>query len=261
MKNVVFIGAGNLAFNLAKALYNTDYHICQIFSRTELAAYGLAQRIGAAYTTDLSLVRNDADIYIVSVKDSVLTERITEICAGKGNALLFHTAGSIPMDVFKGKALHYGVLYPMQTFSKSKEVDFKKITCYVEGASAEDLTAIKQLASSISDNVQECDSEQRKYLHLAAVFVCNFSNHLYDIADHFLSEHGLEFKSMLPLIDETVNKIHSIKPEKAQTGPAIRYDRNVIEMQSHLLTDHPTWQSIYNIMSRSIHESNKTIKQ
>lgn len=261
MRNVVFIGAGNLASNLAKAIYNTDYHICQIFSRTELAAYGLAQRVGAAYTTDLSLVRNDADIYIISLKDSVLTERIDEICADKGNALLLHTAGSIPMDVFKGHALHYGVLYPMQTFSKNKDVDFKKITCYVEGASVEDITAIKHLASSISDNVQECDSEQRKYLHLAAVFVCNFSNHLYDIADQFLSEHGLEFKSMLPLIDETVNKIHTIKPGKAQTGPAIRYDRNVIDMQSSLLAGHHTWQSIYDLMSRSIHESNKTIKQ
>jgi len=259
VNDVIFIGAGNLATNLAKALKKTNYRIVQVFSRTRESASTLAKIVDADSVTELAEVRKDASIYIVSLKDSVLTDKVAEIVNGKPDALILHTAGSISISVFEGYAAHYGVFYPMQTFSKMKEIDFKSVPCYIEASSAEDLIKVKQLAESVSDHVEECSSEQRKYLHLAAVFVCNFTNHLYDVADCFLHEHQLSFNGLLPLIDETARKVHEIKPGEAQTGPAIRFDENVIHMQSALLHDHPVWQDIYNLLSKSIHENNKKL--
>lgn len=125
--SVVFIGAGNLATNLAKALYYKGFRIVQVYSRTEESARTLAQAVEAAYTTDLSSVAADARLYIVSLKDAAFVQLLPEIVAGKENALWVHTAGSIPMDVWAGKVNRYGVFYPMQTFSKQRTVDFRQI--------------------------------------------------------------------------------------------------------------------------------------
>jgi predicted short-subunit dehydrogenase-like oxidoreductase (DUF2520 family) len=257
MLKIVLIGAGNLATHLAKQLLLSVNHITQIYSRTEVSAQILAHKVEAPYVTEFSKIINDADFYFVCLKDSALTEHIAEITAGKGNAMIVHTAGSIPMDIFKNYATHYGVLYPMQTFSKNKEVDFHKIPCFIEASSTQDLKKLHTLASSLSDNVRVCSSEQRKYLHLAAVFTCNFTNHLYDIAYRFMQQHKLPFESLLPLIDETTAKIHTMEPSKAQTGPAIRYDKNVIDRQAKLLENDPDIQHIYQILSNNIHKFSK----
>lgn len=250
---VVFIGAGNLATNLAKALYQNGFRIVQVYSRTKEAACALAQAIEAEYTTELSEVSRDARLYIVSLKDAAFVELLPEIVAGKEDALLVHTAGSIPMSIWEGKTSRYGVFYPMQTFSKQREVDFRTIPFFIESNSSEDTELLKAIASVLSEKVYEATSEQRRSLHLAAVFTCNFTNHMYALAAELLKKYNLPFDVMLPLIDETARKVHELEPKQAQTGPAVRYDENVINKHLEMLADEPEMQELYQLVSENIH--------
>lgn len=251
---VIFIGAGNLATNLAKALYHKGFRIVQIYSRTEESARALAKQVEAEFTTDLQNISKEAKLYVVSLKDTAFVELIPQITAGKQNALLVHTAGSIPMNIWEGYAERYGVFYPMQTFSKQREVDFEKVPFFIEAGRPEDAELLKAIAGTLSEKVYEATSEQRKSLHLAAVFTCNFTNHMYDLAAGLLDKYHLPFDVMLPLIDETARKVHELTPREAQTGPAVRYDENVINNHLAMLEDTPELQEIYKLMSKSIHE-------
>ena len=250
---IVLIGAGNLATHLGKALHAAGHDMVQVFSRTMQSAETLASLLDAEPLTDMAQVRDDADVYIFSVKDSALEQLVSQLCGGEKKVLL-HTAGSMPMSVFRGKALHYGVLYPMQTFSKQREVDFSIIPCFVEANDEFALKQIEGLAGQISHRVFQLSSEDRKYLHLSAVFACNFANHCYAASQKLLQQHGIPFDVMLPLIDETAAKVHGMTPKEAQTGPAVRYDENVIDKQIQLLENQPYFQKIYDCMSKSIHE-------
>lgn len=273
---IVLIGAGNLATHLGKALRAAGHDMLQVFSRTMQSAETLASLLDAEPLTDIAQVRDDADVYIFSVKDSALVQLVAQLCRheadglgedGAVNALrkakkgehervFLHTAGSMPMSVFKGMAQHYGVLYPMQTFSKQREVDFSIIPCFVEANDEFAQKQIEGLAREISGRVYLLSSEDRKYLHLSAVFACNFANHCYAISQELLEEHGIPFDVMLPLINETAAKVHEMKPKDAQTGPAVRYDENVIGKQSKLLENHPHFKKVYDSMSKSIHGLN-----
>ena len=273
---IVLIGAGNLATHLGKALHAAGHDMLQVFSRTMQSAETLASLLDAEPLTDIAQVRDDADVYIFSVKDSALVQLVAQLCRheadglgedGAVNALrkakkgehervFLHTAGSMPMSVFKGMAQHYGVLYPMQTFSKQREVDFSIIPCFVEANDEFAQKQIEGMAREISGRVYQLSSEDRKYLHLSAVFACNFANHCYGISQELLEEHGIPFDVMLPLINETAAKVHEMKPKDAQTGPAVRYDENVIDKQSKLLENHPHFKKVYDSMSKSIHGLN-----
>lgn len=250
---IVLIGAGNLATNLGKALLAAGHDILQVYSRTMESASALVTLAGGAPVTDISQVRNDADMYVVSVKDAVMGDLIPVLCKGKENKVFVHTAGSMPMDVFRGMAMHYGVLYPMQTFSKEKEVEFSAIPCFIEANDDFAHQQIAALAHDLSRNVYELSSEDRKYLHLSAVFACNFVNHCYAVSHDLLEKHGIPFEVMLPLIDETARKVHVLAPKAAQTGPAVRFDQNVIRNQAALLKENPLLKDIYERMSVSIH--------
>ena len=187
--------------------------------------------------------------------ERIFAELLQGIVEGKREeALMVHTAGSIPMNVWEGHVWHYGVFYPMQTFSKQREVDFKEIPFFIEASSTEDAAFLKAIASTLSNRVYDADSEQRKSLHLAAVFTCNFTNHMYALAAELLKKYNLPFDVMLPLIDETARKVHELEPKAAQTGPAIRYDENVIGNHLRMLADDPGMQQLYELLSRSIHE-------
>lgn len=250
---IVLIGAGNLATHLGKALHAAGHDMVQVFSRTMQSAETLASLLDAEPLTNMAQVRDDADVYIFLVKDSALEQLISQLCGGEKKVFL-HTAGSMPMSVFRGKALHYGVLYPMQTFSKQREVDFSIIPCFIEANDEFALKQIEGLAGQISHRVFQLSSEDRKYLHLSAVFACNFANHCYAASQELLQQHGIPFDVMLPLIDETAAKVHGMTPKEAQTGPAVRYDENVIDKQIQLLENQPYFQKIYDCMSKSIHE-------
>ena len=232
---IVLIGAGNLATNLGKALLSAGHDIVQVFSRTVESATALAQIAGGAPVTDIEQVRADADLYVVSVKDSVLGELLPRLCKGKETK----------------------VFYPMQTFSKSKEVDFSEIPCFIEANDDYAHTMIADMAHELSGNVYELSSADRKYLHLSAVFACNFVNHCYAISEKILADHGIPFDVMLPLIDETARKVHELSPREAQTGPAVRFDENVIRMQAALLKNQPQIKDIYERLSLGIHRFSK----
>lgn len=250
---VVLIGAGNLATNLGLALRDAGHEIVSVFSRTMASAQQLAALTGGEATVDVDTLPKDADIFIVAVKDAVLESLIPQLTKGREGQLFVHTAGSMPMSLFEGSAVRYGVFYPMQTFSKARRVSFSEIPLFLEASDETELGVLHALADSISNRVFELDSNKRKYLHLAAVFACNFANHCYALSAEVLEAQGIPFDVMLPLIDETARKVHTLHPLRAQTGPAVRYDENVIKMQAGLLAAHPELQELYEMLSRSIH--------
>lgn len=251
---IVFIGAGNLATHLSQALSKAGHDIVQVYSRTKEAAHVLASKIGASSTNDIKEIVCNADIYIFSVKDDVLPSVVEPLCGGARDALFLHTAGSVSMTIFKGKALRYGVLYPMQSFTKSRELDLSDVPVYIEGDSEATLSTIRLLAESVSKKVRVMDSEKRRKLHLAAVFASNFVNCCYDLASEIMRDIDADFSDFLPLIDETASKVHDITPRDAQTGPAVRYDQNVMMRQLELLQDRPVAHKVYEVMSEAIHE-------
>ena len=248
-KSVVFIGAGNVATHLSQAMKNAGFSIQQIFSRTADSAKSLADICGCAYTTDITNILPDADIYAFSLKDDALQEVIASMPTNSG--LWIHTAGSVDIDIFKGYTKRYGVIYPMQTLSKSCETDFAEVPLFIEGNTEDIQNEIYNIAKTLSGNVTHITSEKRKYLHLAAVFACNFSNHMYTLASQILEKQGIDRHVLQPLIDETANKLYSMSPEQAQTGPAIRYDRNIIERHLSMLEDE-NLRKLYTMISKSI---------
>lgn len=253
MKKIVLIGAGNVATRLGQALQGAGYDIMQVYSRTEVSASALAARLSVDYTVAVEGIRRDADLYIVALKDTALQELVPSLVKGREGALFVHTAGSMPMEVWKGWAGRYGVLYPMQTFSKQREVDFSAIPFFIEASAPAELERLRMLAACLSPKVYEATSEQRKHLHLAAVFACNFANHMYALSAHILEKQGIPFDVMLPLVDETAAKVHQLAPLQAQTGPAVRYDQNVIGKHLEMLAGEPSLQELYEKISQSIH--------
>ncbi|MDP4271154.1 MAG: DUF2520 domain-containing protein [Bacteroidota bacterium] len=251
---IVLIGAGNLATRLGIALHEKGCTIAQVYSRTEQSAQALAEKVGATFTCKISDIVNDADLYVFSVKDDALPELLRQM--HKNEALWVHTAGSVPMEIFSLHTENFGVFYPLQTFSKQKEVDFSAIPIYIEANQPQHLEHLKKLAARLSSQVIEASSEQRKALHVAAVFACNFTNHMYAIAATLLEEKGLHFDQLIPLINETAVKINTLHPRDAQTGPAVRFDKQVIGRHLEMLEDERL-KTIYSLLSESIHETAK----
>lgn len=257
---VISVGAGRLAWHLVQALSGAGHEVVQVYSRTEESAAALAAKVGAQPVCRMDDV-GDADVYVVAVKDAVLADVVRQLCKGRAARVFLHTAGSMPMQVFDGLAAHYGVFYPMQTFSKERALDFSRIPIFLEGSDPVALGVARTLAESVSRQVVELSGEGRRRLHLAAVFACNFANHCYELASEVLQEQGLPFSVMQALVDETAAKVSELSPRQAQTGPAVRYDQNVMEAQLSLLADHPLAQQIYRLMSKSIHETALKEKQ
>lgn len=252
---MVLVGAGKVATHLSQALQQAGLDIIQVYSRTEASASALASLLHTAYTTCITDVFPDADYYLFSVKDSVLEELIAALAPRCRAACFLHTAGSIPLSVFAPYGLsRYGVLYPLQTFSQNRALDLSQVPMFVEASSPEVSEELTTLAASISSRIYPLSSEARRKLHLSAVFACNFVNHCYAIGARLLAEEQIPFEALLPLIDETAAKVHQLPPVAAQTGPAVRFDRNVMDAQESLLASHPLYRDIYELMSRSIHE-------
>lgn len=251
---VVFIGAGNLATNLALEIKKHSLDIVQVYSRTITSAQTLATELQCDYTNRITEVTKDADLYIFSVKDSALEPLLKQMPENDG--IWVHTAGSLPLNVFEKYTSRYGVVYPFQTFSKHRKVDFSKIPIFIEANTEETYALLKETFALISDTIKPLDSDKRKYVHLTGVFACNFVNHLYRISSEILKDQDIPFDMLLPLIDETAAKIHSLSPQKAQTGPAIRFDENVIDKHLSLI-ENPQWKEIYKLLSKDIHEVNK----
>ncbi|MBQ2174458.1 MAG: DUF2520 domain-containing protein [Alphaproteobacteria bacterium] len=249
---ITIVGAGNVATHLAQRLKQQGCDIVQIWSRTRQSADTLAGIVGASATTDIGELLRDVDMFFFCVKDNVLTDLISNFDLSTP-ALMVHTAGSMPMSVFEGHSLHYGVMYPLQTFSRARSIDFSEVPCFIEAIDDYSLRKLETVANLVTTKTIPLDSENRKRLHLAAVFACNFTNHCYDLAQQLLESANIPFEAILPLIDETANKVHEMSPHEAQTGPAVRYDLNVISKQMSDLSEYPTMKGVYRIMTDSIH--------
>ena len=230
-----------MATHLMKAVRQAGHEVVSVNSRT------------------LEELPERADIYIIAVKDSALQDVACQATKGRDDQLFVHTAGSMPLTIFEGCCQHYGVLYPMQTFSKEQPVNFQEIPLFVETSDAETLTKIRTFAESLSAHVYELSTADRRYLHLAAVFACNFVNHCYALAADVLAQKGLPFDVLLPLIDETARKVHQLHPTDAQTGPAVRGDQNVMRAQAALLDSRA--KTIYEQLSQSIQEHQEQYDQ
>lgn len=251
--DIVFIGAGRLATNLARALTAAGGHaVTAVYSRTMAHAEALSRVVGGRATDQIGELPREADAFILAVKDSAIAELLPRLAEGRPGQAFFHTSGSVPMTVFGNHACH-GVIYPLQTFSKERQVDFSHIPVFIEGNCERALQLAQTLAGSVSRHVERRTSEERRVLHLAAVFACNFANHCYALAAQVLEAAGMSFDALLPLIDETALKVHAIHPRDAQTGPAIRYDEQVIEGHLGMLRDDAMAHAVYQLMSQSIH--------
>lgn len=247
---VVIIGSGNVAFHLAKALHKAKVEVVQIWSNTYDNATSLAHSINSQAIKGLHEIDKTATICFIAVKDDCIANVAAQLVGFKG--VIAHTAGSVNLNVFNGSAANFGVFYPLQTFSKSKEVSFANIPLCIEANNKPTLQVLKLLANKLSNNVKEIDSEKRKILHLAAVFACNFTNHMYALAEEILETNQLEFDIIRPLITETAHKVQQALPLQVQTGPAIRNDEETLKKHEELLMKHPQLLNIYKTLSNSI---------
>ena len=242
---IVLIGSGNVAFHLAKAFTEAQIPISQIFGRNTTELQKISEQFSIPFSTETLA---DADLYIISVSDSSIAE-VSSLIKNK-NALVAHTSGSVSREALNGN-YRKSVFYPLQTFSKSKNLDYSKIPFFIDAENENDEEILKNLASKISKNVMLANDEKRKYIHLTAVFACNFVNHLYARAKEISDSQGITFDYFLPLIDETTQKIHELEPKLAQTGPAIRNDEKVLKLHESLLTDEEKLK-IYKTLNESI---------
>lgn len=247
---VVIIGSGNVAFHLAKALHKAKVEVVQIWSNTYDNASSLAHLINSKAINQLNEIDKNAAICFIAVKDDYIADVAAQLTGFKG--VIVHTAGAVNLNVLNGIAANFGVFYPLQTFSKSKEVSFANIPLCLEANNEHTLQILKLLANQLSNNVKEIDSEKRKILHLAAVFACNFTNHMYALAEEILETNQLDFDIIRPLITETANKVQQALPLQVQTGPAIRNDEETLKKHEGLLKEHPQLLNIYKTLSNSI---------
>jgi predicted short-subunit dehydrogenase-like oxidoreductase (DUF2520 family) len=247
----VIIGSGNVATHLALAFQKKGIIISQVYSRTSANAELLAQKLNTSFTTHTSGIDRNADIYIYALKDSSFLNLLKRFDLPK--AIHVHTSGSIPMKDFYGYTDRYGVLYPLQTFSINKEIDFSNVPICIEANSEKLENELIELAKLLTTKTYILSSEQRRKVHLAAVFACNFTNYMYDIAHDIVLGAGIEFDILKPLIMETADKINTLSPREAQTGPAIRYDENIINKHLIMLDNRKHWKAIYRKLTKNIH--------
>lgn len=247
---IVLLGSGNVATHLAKALKSKGEELVQVYSQNLTNAELLARLVGAEAVNNLNKIENNADLYIISVKDDAIATVAKSLKNVTG--LVVHTSGTTDINILLEQVNKAGVFYPLQTFSKSKDVSFENIPLCIEAGDEDQLAVLKSLASKISSQVYELDGEKRKVLHLAAVFACNFPNHLYALANKILNQNGLDFEIIRPLIAETADKVMDTLPENVQTGPAVRGDENTLNTHLSMLNDMPELQNIYQTLSNSI---------
>lgn len=241
---IVIIGSGNVAYHLAKAFTEKNIPLAQLFGRNEEDLSKISQELQVPFSTT---ILEDADLYIICVSDGSV-ENVSHLITKK-DCLVAHTSGSLPKEILAG-AYRKSSFYPLQTFSKSKGLDYSKIPFFIETENDEDQKILTDLAAKISENVMKSNHEKRKYIHLTAVFACNFVNHLFSKAKEISDAQEIPFDYFLPLIDETVKKIHEIEPRAAQTGPAVRNDTRVLELHEHLLKGESL--EIYKTINHSI---------
>jgi predicted short-subunit dehydrogenase-like oxidoreductase (DUF2520 family) len=248
--SISLIGAGNVGYHLGRRLHERGFAIQQVFSRHLARAEKLAQAISAEAVDQLDNIRDDADLYILAVHDDAIAEVAAKLPIT--NKLLVHTSGATPSTVLAPHAERFGILYPLQTFSAHRPVDVEQIPVCVFANSDEDVQLLEQIARRISSRVYRIDDAQRAILHVAAVFVNNFANYMFQVGYDILEREDLAFDLLRPLILETAQKVQDNPPGAMQTGPAVRGDQATIEKHLKYLQQFPAYQELYKILTRHI---------
>ncbi len=262
---IVFLGSGNVATHLSQALNNSlSNEVVQVYSPTAENAKSLAEILSCGYCTDINEVDVNADIYVCSVKDSVqqnVWRALKSHFVGSGvnvaDKIVVHTAGALAMDGENGLLEFFpncGVVYPVQSFSKQRAVDLSHTPFLIEATIPSTLEKLRNLVATVSDRCYDATTKQRNALHPAAVFASNFANHMYAIANRLMEKNGLPFEILIPLIQETAQKVTEVHPVAAQTGPAVRGDEVVMSKQEKGLTadGYETELEIYRLVSKNI---------
>lgn len=259
-KQIVIIGSGHVATQLGLALHHNGHRIQQVYSRQLPHATALANLLDAEPVDQLQKLTEKADFYFICVTDQAIPT-VIEHLPKQLKGIVAHTSGSTDMAVFPKEIYRYGVFYPVQTFNKSKAISFETIPLAIEAGDPETTLALKSLAQTLSQQVFDCDSTQRLSIHIAAVFACNFTNHLYVIAQRILQDQQLDFELIHPLIQETTQKALTNNPLDMQTGPAVREDYSIISKQQHFLTANqsvdPKIAELYDLLTELIIKSKK----
>ncbi len=250
MKKIFIIGAGNVATHIGIGLQKSGNHIIGVYSKSLGNARQLGEKLYCPYTSELSSISTEADIYILAIKDDALSTDLD--LKFMGNKIFLHTSGSINMNVLSKYSDNYGVIYPLFTFTKENSVTWDEIPICLEASNEFVKQEIDQLSTSLSDKIYYLTSQQRSALHLAAVWVNNFSNHLLSIADDICKENNIPFDILEPIAYETIRKAFILGPETAQTGPAIRGDRKTIENHLKLIGDNELLNTLYIYLSKSV---------
>lgn len=248
--NIVLIGAGNVATHLGIHLQNAGHNILQVFSKHIDNAEVLASLLNTSCTNKLSEIDTNADLYILAVKDYAIDDVILELRLP--DKIVVHTSGAVPLLGMEHISKKCGVFYPFQTFTKDTVVDFTTIPIFIEASDKTTEKILLEVAQSLSKLSQIVKSDQRKALHLAAVYVNNFTNHLFHIAQTILQKEKLPFELLYPLIKETVTKAGKNNPYDIQTGPARRDDWKTIDEHLHFLEDSPEFREVYLVLTESI---------
>lgn len=250
IKSISIIGAGNVATHLAKVLYNKGIEINQIYSRSVKNAKELANKVRAGYTDDIAGINLNSDLYIIAATDDAIASITNKLVLS--SKILVHTSGSVDVEVLKGSTKNYGSFYPLQTFTKQTEISFEDIPMFIEASNKKTENELTALALMLSSNVNKINSLQRKKIHLAAVFACNFANYMQVIAEDLCEENNVSFDLLKPLIKETFEKGINSLPSENQTGPARRNDVKVIEEHKKLLDNNQDFKELYTLISNQI---------
>jgi len=256
IRSIVLIGAGKLATQLGLALKQKGMIILQVVSHSHGPGKKLAEKLMTSFVSDLFSVSRDADLYILAVSDEAISKVVKDLkLPGK---LLVHTSGSVNMNELKPASSRIGVLYPLQTFSPHRRTGFRDIPVCVEAAGKADERKLVDFGGLLSENVRIINSDQRKVLHLSAVFANNFTNFMYTIAEDLLHKHDIPFKLIEPLIKRTALNSKGGHTFSHQTGPAIREDFPVMKMHMELLANQEAYKEIYDLLSKNIIQYKKT---
>jgi predicted short-subunit dehydrogenase-like oxidoreductase (DUF2520 family) len=253
---ITIIGSGNVATHLAAAFKNAGHRIVQVYSRNMQNAALLAYHVGAEAIDDMDNINSETDIFIIAVKDDAIGDIVPQLT--KYDKLIAHTSGAASLAhilAFTDKA---GVFYPLQTFSKTKELNFNEVPLCIEGADEAITKQLEELARTVSNNVYRVNTNQRGVLHLAAVFACNFTNYMYAVSQQLLAGSDMDFAMLRPLILETADKIREHLPADVQTGPAIRNDEKTMQGHLQMLNNEPKLQELYRLLSQGIIKNNNT---
>jgi len=246
---IVIVGSGNVATVLGKKIKAAGHRIIQVLSRTPQHAQELGELLGCDYTSDNAAIYKEADAYLLAVSDSVLYG-LTQL-SPIGTKLVIHTAGSVPMNVLENVSINYGVMYPVQSLRKEMDVT-EDVPLLVDANNEANKLIIQSLAEEISGHVSFADDEERLKLHVAAVVVSNFTNHLYALAEDFCQKEKVDFKMLLPLIKETAYRVTEHSPKDLQTGPAFRNDIFTLDKHLRSLSAYPRLKYVYLKLTDSI---------